>query len=1233
MYRYDTTLITCFQRLNRLLMGPLLLLLAFGLSAAEVTAQSSATTPNIYVPLTESTYGNLSVTTDCTGPLGVCGDFSSINSLTDTNLTNAATGPALGIGGTSWIQVNDNDATSDPHPAGSYVGFVAGSDLIGLGSGASVAIYRNGSQVQSVSVSNLLSVNLGGNAKIGFIADEEFDAVRFTINMGVLSIGSVPVYYAEILTPDDAEAPDLSDSCNLEIPWVQSDGTNPGFPVVIDLERTEATGISLGAITGLENVVDSNTDNAASLVNAVGAASTVELSVRSLDGTLPGGTFAGFSVSIDELLSLNALGDGITINTYLGESELPTNTASGDNLTASVGLLGSSDRYTVGFQTENEFDTIQIVLEGGLLNLGLAVFNVYHPVVTNFCEGAALECRTDTPISAPDYPVFINAENTGATGLAETCLLGDCISDMENLINGDPDDGAVITPLATSGDASISVKFGAGTYGGSSSNPVFVGFDIENESLLDVDVLDGIEITTYLNGTEVQTSGGSGGPLVEVGADVLLGSEDSRRTVGFAATDEFDEVQLSITNVLGVNLSATTVYQLILRDLCPGDPLSCGETAILEKDSYPVIVNAERTGFDGAVCVDCSISNVDGVISADEGEYATIEATVDLLSPASISVLNPTETYPAGTYAGFIIDTQSSNLVELDLLQQLQINTYNNGVLQETSSGSDLLTLTVLFITIGSGDGIFQVGFETTQPYDEIQLQVGSLVDANILSEEIHVYNAFVDFSTVDSEGNDCPDITITLTGGSCFRTLSSPVAGLTYAEMLEPVWTQGIPGSDWADADANVWTWPLDVAGNTDSWVPLANMTDVIPAGTGFLMSVFDLDDYEDEASDVWPKTITIPAGPQNAFVLSANMMNENPDGWTLAGNPLQSNIDLSSLTTSGLTGAYYVYDRNLSGETDGNPGGWRSTASGFGDITDGAIAVGQGFFVQNDGTTADRSILFTNAATSDGEFYGKENDERKDFVRFELNGESSFSSAWVRFSDEGSDEHTYGDALKLAPLTANHAILSSQKEDGTMLDIGHFPMPLTDVEIAIPLHVEATESGEYTLTATDFDLPSSMSLYLKDTETGSIVEIREGFEYTFTLSAAKQATPDQGLGSSCSTEPQKVAPVSQTRFLLVNEASVENSELPLEISLEQNYPNPFNPTTVINYHLPASMDVTLQVFDMTGRRVAILQQGTMPAGSHTVNSDATNLSSGVYMYSLQAGQQVYTRKLTLIK
>ncbi len=96
---------------------------------------------------------------------------------------------------------------------------------------------------------------------------------------------------------------------------------------------------------------------------------------------------------------------------------------------------------------------------------------------------------------------------------------------------------------------------------------------------------------------------------------------------------------------------------------------------------------------------------------------------------------------------------------------------------------------------------------------------------------------------------------------------------------------------------------------------------------------------------------------------------------------------------------------------------------------------------------------------------------------------------------------------------------------------------------------------------------------------------------------------------------------------------ASDPVADLPQQYILEQNYPNPFNPTTLIGYELPVNSDVRLEVFDMLGRRVAVLVDGLVEAGSHQVSFDATQLSSGVYIYKLQAGSRTITRKMTLVK
>jgi hypothetical protein len=84
---------------------------------------------------------------------------------------------------------------------------------------------------------------------------------------------------------------------------------------------------------------------------------------------------------------------------------------------------------------------------------------------------------------------------------------------------------------------------------------------------------------------------------------------------------------------------------------------------------------------------------------------------------------------------------------------------------------------------------------------------------------------------------------------------------------------------------------------------------------------------------------------------------------------------------------------------------------------------------------------------------------------------------------------------------------------------------------------------------------------------------------------------------------------------------------------ALEQNYPNPFNPSTQIRFTLQSSHVTRLTVYDILGREVAVLVNETLPAGSHSVNFDASNLTSGVYVYKLEAGGEVQTRRMTLLK
>jgi hypothetical protein len=93
------------------------------------------------------------------------------------------------------------------------------------------------------------------------------------------------------------------------------------------------------------------------------------------------------------------------------------------------------------------------------------------------------------------------------------------------------------------------------------------------------------------------------------------------------------------------------------------------------------------------------------------------------------------------------------------------------------------------------------------------------------------------------------------------------------------------------------------------------------------------------------------------------------------------------------------------------------------------------------------------------------------------------------------------------------------------------------------------------------------------------------------------------------------------------------EEDVLPNEFVLQQNYPNPFNPSTVINYQLPVSGQVTLKVYDVLGNEVATLVNEYRDAGTYETEFNEEKLSSGVYFYQLKAGSFFETKKMVYLK
>ncbi len=98
-------------------------------------------------------------------------------------------------------------------------------------------------------------------------------------------------------------------------------------------------------------------------------------------------------------------------------------------------------------------------------------------------------------------------------------------------------------------------------------------------------------------------------------------------------------------------------------------------------------------------------------------------------------------------------------------------------------------------------------------------------------------------------------------------------------------------------------------------------------------------------------------------------------------------------------------------------------------------------------------------------------------------------------------------------------------------------------------------------------------------------------------------------------------------------SQVSTESNQGPVSFRLNQNYPNPFNPNTTISFSLNQSTSVRLQVFDISGRLVKTLIEQRVSAGDHQIKFNADALSSGMYIYRLEAGNKVETKTMTLIK
>lgn len=476
----------------------------------------------------------------------------------------------------------------------------------------------------------------------------------------------------------------------------------------------------------------------------------------------------------------------------------------------------------------------------------------------------------------------------------------------------------------------------------------------------------------------------------------------------------------------------------------------------------------------------------------------------------------------------------------------------------------------------------------------------------------------------------------VSLTGSAGYRLLSSPVE-VSLQNFLAPVWTQGATaGADTDAGNPNVFTWN-NSATNDDAanWSGVTDLTANLSAGNGVLVYVFQDDVYETPGS--FPKTLSV-SGTVNTLPVTPTM-NSNSGGLTLVGNPIASIISWTALSRTDLSNTVYAWDPNTTlghGGTDANnpsAGSWKTYNTSIGDLTDGRIHPFQAFFVQTSGNSPVLSIA-QGAESTGGSFYGKETAPYA--VRLQLDGEAISASKWLSFTGDAEIGHDNSDALQFQPLSLEYSLLASKLTDGTLLDINNLPVDLQET-VRFPLIVESTQSGTHTLRVTELNLPTGYEVSILDNVTSLEHPLTPDFELSFELgTVAKNVPTPQNVIASGNLVAKAVEGDDRFELIVSPGTTLSNgilSELPAELALGQNYPNPFNPTTRIAFELPSSQFVKLSVFNMLGQEVSTLLQSEMNAGSHFVNFDASQLSSGVYVYRLEAVGQVITRKMTLVK
>lgn len=483
------------------------------------------------------------------------------------------------------------------------------------------------------------------------------------------------------------------------------------------------------------------------------------------------------------------------------------------------------------------------------------------------------------------------------------------------------------------------------------------------------------------------------------------------------------------------------------------------------------------------------------------------------------------------------------------------------------------------------------------------------------------------------------------ITGDMGWRMISSPVSS-TYGDFLDGVLTQGYDGafydvnsSPGDTLQPNVLTYLENFPGTDNQRYRAPTSATSLTEGQGIWVFFFGDIAADSRYNDPLPDTLDVNgqefqfAGTEVDFGVTYTTTADS--GWNFIGNPFGATIDWddeSNWTKTNIESTIYIWDP-AANSGNGEYLTWNGTT---GTLGSGLIAPFQGFWIKaND--TSPSLIVDKEVKTTGGNFIRKLNTQTAPVIELvaSINGLSKRTN--LMFSEDGERDRDSKDGVRLVPFSTSHVEFYSLLPSGEQLVINNLPLNFTN-RIKIPIVLNAFENGvpvvgqfEITMNGQKA-LPEEWLVTLIDNSTGEHFNLLEQENLK-----VNHTTKGKLIANSNPTSPsyshKSKSNTQSSRFTLQISTEEIEANIPQSIYLDQNYPNPFNPTTQIPFGLDEDSEVTLEVFDILGRKVSTLFSGSKTAGNHQVTFDSANLASGIYIYRLTTPNSVLIKKLTFIK